>query len=210
MEITASTTQPHYESTTRPEYHQLYRNKAYSFVRGVVDGALSGSGQCSQCAYYDITDDIGEDVCPKRDEIDSKDSNCLICNDDLTGVWREMKLYPMKDSTMKDSTTKEKQPTGVKYDSLKTDWAYLTDNFIPELENVIKVLEYGNTKYPADDRSNWKRVDNFKRRYSNAAMRHIVAYLGGEQLDKETGYNHLHHAITNLLFILNKERTDNA
>lgn len=90
---------------------------------------------------------------------------------------------------------------GVKYDKMKTDWAYLTDNFIPELEAIIKVLEYGNLKYPSEDRCNWKNVEDMDRRYTNAAIRHIMAFAQGEDVDVESKFKHIHHAITNLLFL---------
>lgn len=88
---------------------------------------------------------------------------------------------------------------GVKSDQGKTQWSYLP---IPAVKAVVDVMAYGDTKYPAPDGSNWKRVPDAKKRYYNAAMRHLTSWWDGEQNDPETGYNHLAHACSNLLFLL--------
>lgn len=62
---------------------------------------------------------------------------------------------------------------------------------------VAKVLEFGADKYGRD---NWSECED-SRRYIDAALRHIDAYVSGEILDKESGRNHLAHAITNLMFV---------
>ena len=93
--------------------------------------------------------------------------------------------------------------TGVKHDQDKTQWWYLPTTVIKE---VIDVLAYGDKKYPADDGCNWKRVDNAKKRYYSALMRHITAWWEGESHDSESGKHHLAHAITNLIFLLWFER----
>lgn len=88
---------------------------------------------------------------------------------------------------------------GVKHDNGKAQWSYLP---VPAVKAVIEVMQYGDIKYPAQDGSNWKRVPNAKKRYYNAAMRHMTSWWDGEQNDPETGYNHLAHACSNLLFLL--------
>lgn len=93
----------------------------------------------------------------------------------------------------------EGENKGVKSDQGKTQWSYLP---IPAVKAVIDVMAYGDTKYPAPDGSNWKRVPDAKKRYYNAAMRHLTSWWDGEQNDAETGYNHLAHACSNLLFLL--------
>lgn len=93
----------------------------------------------------------------------------------------------------------EPENKGVKSDQGKTQWSYLP---IPAVKAVVDVMAYGDTKYPAPDGSNWKRVPDAKKRYYNAAMRHLTSWWDGEQNDPETGYNHLAHACSNLLFLL--------
>lgn len=99
----------------------------------------------------------------------------------------------------------ESKTEGVKHDSGKRQWWFMWQ-FLPELEQVVDILDYGNKKYPADDGSNWRKVDNAKNRYTSAAMRHWSAWLGGEKVDAETGKSHLAHMITNLLFLMWFER----
>lgn len=91
--------------------------------------------------------------------------------------------------------------TGVKNDQGKTQWWYF-DNFWPQLEQVVQVLEMGDRKYPAEDGSNWKRVDNANQRYKDAMFRHMVAYRTGQRDDPESGKSHLAHVITNALFLM--------
>lgn len=102
----------------------------------------------------------------------------------------------------------ESKTEGVKHDSGKRQWWFMWQ-FLPELEQVVDILDYGNKKYPADDGSNWRKVDNAKNRYTSAAMRHWSAWLGGEKVDAETGKSHLAHMITNLLFLMWFERKAN-
>lgn len=84
---------------------------------------------------------------------------------------------------------------GVKYDENKLDFSLLPES---ELEPVIRVMMFGAKKYAPD---NWKRVPDAKRRYYNAARRHIYAWFSGERLDPETGESHLAHAICCLLIL---------
>jgi hypothetical protein len=110
--------------------------------------------------------------------------------------------------TPKSPAKVESKPEGVKYDSNKRQWWFMWQ-FLPELEQVTDILDYGNKKYPADDGSNWRKVDNAKNRYTSAAMRHWSAWLSGEKIDAETGKSHLAHMITNLLFLMWFERNKN-
>lgn len=87
-------------------------------------------------------------------------------------------------------------PNGLKYDDGKLRWDLLPYDLI---EEVVKVLTYGAKKY---DDNNWQLVNNAEDRYFAAAIRHIVAWKKGEKYDKETGINHLAHAICNLLFLM--------
>ena len=66
------------------------------------------------------------------------------------------------------------------------------------LNAVIRVLEFGATKYQVD---NWKHVPEAKTRYYDAMQRHIDAWWHGEQKDPETGEHHLAHAICCGMFL---------
>ena len=87
----------------------------------------------------------------------------------------------------------------VKADSGKLQWSLLP---FAELEEVVKVLMKGASKYSPD---NWKKCDNTKR-YEDALMRHIVSYIKGDKIDEVSqggdGLPHLAHAICNCLFLM--------
>lgn len=85
---------------------------------------------------------------------------------------------------------------GFKLDAGKLRWSLLP--FIALIE-VLKVLEFGAKKYSVD---NWKRVENTRQRYFDAAMRHMTSWWEGEKNDPETKLNHLAHAMCCLLFLL--------
>ena len=65
------------------------------------------------------------------------------------------------------------------------------------LHETIKVLEFGATKYSAD---NWSRGAEWSR-YYNAAQRHLQAFWLREDKDSETGITHLGHCLCCLFFL---------
>ena len=69
------------------------------------------------------------------------------------------------------------------------------------IEAVTSIREYGVKKY--GDPDNWKKVS--LDRYRNAAYRHWLAYVKGEELDPESGLPHLHHCACNLAFLIEME-----
>ena len=58
-------------------------------------------------------------------------------------------------------------------------------------------MTYGANKYAKD---NWRLVKPVERYYS-ALMRHLEAVRKGEWLDKESGYPHMWHVLTNATFL---------
>lgn len=68
---------------------------------------------------------------------------------------------------------------------------------------MADVLAYGASKYSDD---NWRKGGLAARpRYIAAALRHILAFQGGEELDPESGRAHLAHALTSLAFAFELE-----
>ncbi|QQN40312.1 dATP/dGTP diphosphohydrolase domain-containing protein [Acinetobacter sp. CS-2] len=84
---------------------------------------------------------------------------------------------------------------GQKFDTNKPRMSLLPKG---ALNAVIRVLEFGATKYQVD---NWKHVPDAKTRYYDAMQRHIDAWWHGEQKDSETGEHHLAHAICCGMFL---------
>ncbi len=88
----------------------------------------------------------------------------------------------------------EKKSAGLKFDTGKPPLELLSRQW---LEGTANVLEYGKHKYAAH---NWRKGIQFSR-LLGAAMRHILAFQDGEDLDPETGLSHVHHASCCLMFI---------
>ena len=86
----------------------------------------------------------------------------------------------------------------------KDDGGKLRYDLIPPeaLEELAKVLTFGAHKY--DDR-NWEKGMNWGRVFG-AAMRHMWSWWRGYNLDAETGYSHLSHALTCIAFLITYEK----
>lgn len=65
-------------------------------------------------------------------------------------------------------------------------------------KEIAKVFDFGAKKYGRD---NWKLCKD-KNRYVDATLRHIDAYIDGEELDTESKLNHIAHAAANLMILL--------
>ena len=71
---------------------------------------------------------------------------------------------------------------------------------VDALEEIAKVLTFGAIKYAA---GNWATGSGFKwSRLAGALLRHIFAWMRGEDRDPESGISHLAHAGCMLLFLL--------
>lgn len=86
-----------------------------------------------------------------------------------------------------------KKAKAVKFDGEKIQLELLSASW---LLGVGRVLTFGARKYAAH---NWRNGLQ-QSRLVGAALRHLVAYLGGENLDPESGLPHLHHASCCLMF----------
>jgi hypothetical protein len=67
------------------------------------------------------------------------------------------------------------------------------------IDEVAHVQAYGHLKY--HDYNNYRKGMEVGRNLS-CAIRHIRAYMEGQDLDIESGRNHLGHAACRLLFVL--------
>lgn len=95
------------------------------------------------------------------------------------------------------------QTEGVKYDSGKIRTDLLSTL---AMEEVAKVLTYGAQKYSAD---NWRHGMSW-RRLIGASLRHLFAFMRGEDNDSETGLSHLAHAGCCIMFLLEYQLTRNG
>lgn len=89
---------------------------------------------------------------------------------------------------------------GIKDDSNKNQLDLLP---VFPLWEIGRVYSYGAVKYAPD---NWRRGISY-RRIIAAVLRHLYKWLGGEQLDPESGLPHLGHAGFGILTLLEYEQT---
>lgn len=91
-----------------------------------------------------------------------------------------------------------KDEKALKYDLTKPRMELLSP---VALEKVAEVLTFGAQKYSAH---NWRNGFEWGRLYG-AALRHLTAHMGGEDIDPESGLSHLAHAGCCLMFLLEHE-----
>jgi hypothetical protein len=81
----------------------------------------------------------------------------------------------------------------LRYNSGKAKWGLIS---FPAIEPLVRVLEFGATKYAPD---NWKL--GFKQKeLLECLQRHLIALFEGEELDKESGLPHIGHVMCNAMF----------
>ncbi|MBL6729240.1 MAG: hypothetical protein ISP79_06540 [Methylophilaceae bacterium] len=94
----------------------------------------------------------------------------------------------------------------MKHDDNKIDVSLLPPS---ALLQVAKVMMLGTKKY---DRNNWRNDKSvtWTRTYSSI-QRHLLAWLDGEDKDRETGESHVAHAAAQclMLMVLEKEQKQN-
>lgn len=69
------------------------------------------------------------------------------------------------------------------------------------LEILAEVMTTGLRKY---GRMTWRREMDIPA-YRDSLMRHIVAYMEGDVIDKDSGFPHLAHAMANVLILMDME-----
>lgn len=90
--------------------------------------------------------------------------------------------------------------TGTKHDGDKVDMSLLSPIAI---NAIAQVMTFGKKKY---DAHNWRKGIQSSRLLA-AALRHIFAYMGGQDKDDESGLSHLAHAGCCIQFLLEFEQT---
>lgn len=85
--------------------------------------------------------------------------------------------------------------SGVKFDNGKPPLGLIPRQ---ALEAEARVMAFGAEKYGRD---NWRGGMDWSR-LTDAALRHITAFVDGEDLDPETGLPHLAHARCCMAFLL--------
>ena len=81
-----------------------------------------------------------------------------------------------------------------RFNTGKPEWS-LVD--YKALEPMVRVLEMGKKKYSAN---NWKRGLPTTE-ICESLLRHLYAYMGGEDTDPESGLSHIAHVQCNAMFL---------
>lgn len=105
-----------------------------------------------------------------------------------------------------DIISRVKSEGAMRFNDGKLEWS-LVD--FKSLEPMVRVLEMGAKKYSRD---NWRKgLETTK--IVESTLRHLFAFLDGENLDKESQLSHVAHAQCNLMFLQymmdNKPELDN-
>ena len=98
------------------------------------------------------------------------------------------------DTQKKETKKDDIEINALRYNSGKLRWSLVE---FDSLEDMVKVLEFGAKKYSDD---NWKKglmTDEI----AESLMRHLFAYLRGEDLDPESGLPHTGHIMCNAMFL---------
>lgn len=90
--------------------------------------------------------------------------------------------------------------SATKYDDNKVDMSLLSSIAI---HKIAQVMTFGKQKYAAH---NWRKGFVWSRVLA-ATLRHVFAYLSGEDKDSESGLSHLAHAGCCIMFLLEFEDT---
>lgn len=96
----------------------------------------------------------------------------------------------MENKLIQEEITEE----ALRYNQGKLQWSMVD---FESLEGLVKVLEYGANKYARD---NWKQGMPVTK-ISESLMRHLFAFLRGEDVDSESGCSHISHVMCNAMFI---------
>lgn len=87
-----------------------------------------------------------------------------------------------------------------RYNNGKPQWSLV---HYPSLEPLVRVLEYGAEKYTTGNesgRDNWKKGLPI-RQVCESMLRHIYAFLDGEDNDPESKISHIGHIQANAMFL---------
>ena len=83
----------------------------------------------------------------------------------------------------------------------------MVDLVTPEMITAIaEVLTYGSKKY---EPRNWEKGIPYMANYA-AAMRHLLQWHAGVDIDEESGLRHIDQAVTNLAMIATQTRRERS
>ena len=115
---------------------------------------------------------------------------CKDCNKEFE---TENLIYPICPVCKSNRTYENNKEKSLRYNSGKPKWSQI---HYKSLEPMIKVLEYGESKY---NKKNWQ-VGLDLVEIQESMQRHLAAVMDGELYDKESGELHIGHIMSNCMF----------
>ncbi len=140
------------------------------------EGSLWGSSIYNTIKLYDPKQGFAEIISYKQTQDEETSKNI----DEINVIFDEVK--------------ENETDSALRYNTGKLKWS-LVD--FDSLEDMVKVLNFGAEKY---EPNNWKKGLNTKQ-ISDSLMRHLFAFLRGEDIDKESGLPHTGHIMCNAMFL---------
>lgn len=115
----------------------------------------------------------------------------------ITSAYPAPVIGPVVNLTQKQLDELKGEKEALRFDDNKTNWSLMP---FEAVEEINKVLDFGAKKYAE---WNWTNGGGMKHsRVINSCLRHLFAYLRGEDKDPESGLSHLAHAGCNILFLI--------
>jgi hypothetical protein len=110
---------------------------------------------------------------------------------------------PIMLSDLFEQALKDNAKQALRYNEGKLQWSMID---FKSLEGMVRVLEMGARKYSKD---NWK-LGMPVTQVCESLMRHLFAYMSGEDTDPESGESHMSHVLVNAMFVeyIMKERSE--
>ena len=137
--------------------------------------------------------------CDDTTEVSCLEEPCLILDLEDEGGLRWVENYNFAEENIPELTFEQfkelymQEAKSLRYNEGKPKWS-LVD--FKSLEPMVRVLEYGCTKY---EKNNWKKgLDNTE--VLESLSRHLFALMSGEELDPESQLPHIGHIMCNALF----------
>jgi len=115
----------------------------------------------------------------------------------ISSISTRQVVYADNTSTTATSIKPVEAKKALRFDTGKTNWSLMP---FEAVEEINKVLEFGANKY-----AEWNFANDGGMNHSriiNSCLRHIFAYMRGQDLDPESGLSHLAHAGCNIIFLL--------
>jgi hypothetical protein len=94
----------------------------------------------------------------------------------------------------KEEEEEEKKGRADRFNDSKRQWNLM---HLPSFEPMVQVLEYGAKKYSPNQ---WKKGFPITEIY-DSLMRHMIAFMNGEDNDPESGLPHIGHIQCNIMFM---------